>query len=209
MLLEATRSKWTHVGVVAKDPVTGQLSVFEASSKVKFSSLTDFVGKSHGAQVSVKRLDPAVCAARKARDPAIDCNIGVNFNAKIGDAVEKFHGKNYDRKFQESDDTIYCSELVDKVFRESFGIEIAPYESFQNMFGLKDGENWRDLEHDPQRRHVFDAIMARFGPGGRDFQQDALVVSPVAQYNSELLQTVYECEERVQSGRGRNHRSSE
>ena len=37
---------------------------------------------------------------------------------------EKFKGKNYDLTFEWSDDKIYCSELIWKIYKRSTGIEI-------------------------------------------------------------------------------------
>ena len=45
----------------------------------------------------------------------------------------KYLGKDYDFKFQWSDDKIYCSELVWKIYKEAFNIEIGQLEKFSNF----------------------------------------------------------------------------
>ncbi len=43
---------------------------------------------------------------------------------KIKQEGEKFKGKNYDLTFEWSDDKIYCSELIWKIYQRATGIEI-------------------------------------------------------------------------------------
>ncbi len=48
---------------------------------------------------------------------------------KINMAGERFTGKSYDLYFEWTDETIYCSELVWKIYKEALGIEIGKPET--------------------------------------------------------------------------------
>ena len=90
---------------------------------------------------------------------------------KVG---EKYKDKDYDIYFEWSDDKIYCSELVWKIYDEALGIEIG------NMEQLSDF----DLSNDA----VKIKMKERYGD---NIPMDEKVISPAAMYHSPNLIEVY------------------
>lgn len=82
-------------------------------------------------------------------------------------------GKNYDLTFEWSDDKIYCSELIWKVYKRATGIEIGELEMLRNF----------DLTHESVRKKMKERY-------GDNIPMDELVISPAAIFESELLITV-------------------
>ncbi len=103
---KATRSKWSHVGmVVAGDDGPG---IVEAVQPVRVVPLKDFVARGEGGKYAVYRLEGEI------EDPAA-----------LTEAATAFLGAGYDPYFQWSDDLIYCSELVWKAYERGLGIELS------------------------------------------------------------------------------------
>jgi len=88
---------------------------------------------------------------------------------------EKFKGKNYDIYFEWSDDKIYCSELVWKIYKETLNIEIGDLQELREF----------DLTSDI----VKDKMKERYG---EDIPLDEKVISPATMFESEKLVTVIE-----------------
>lgn len=112
----ATASPYTHCGIVFEKD--GKLMVMEALQPVQITSLKRFVERSLPATFHAKRLnkplDPVVVA--KARAWAINQA-----------------GLNYDLRFVWSNEELYCSEFVWKLFHHG-GIELCkprPFRSYQ------------------------------------------------------------------------------
>jgi hypothetical protein len=92
---------------------------------------------------------------------------------KVRKAADKYAGKPYDLFFEWSDARIYCSELVWKSYRDALGIEIG------------DRQKLRDFDlADP-------AVKAKMRERyGTSVPFDEPVISPAAQFDSPLLETV-------------------
>ncbi len=88
-------------------------------------------------------------------------------------AAEKYAGKPYDLYFEWSDDRIYCSELVWKAYRDALGVEI--------------GKRQKLREFDLTDPVVKAKMRERYG---KDVPMDEPVISPGAQFDSGLLQSV-------------------
>lgn len=86
---------------------------------------------------------------------------------------EKFKGKNYDLTFEWSDDKIYCSERIWKIYQRATGIEIGKLEKLSD-FDLTD-------------EAVKQKMKERYGD---KIPMDEIVISPAAIFDSELLLTV-------------------
>ncbi|MDB5284487.1 MAG: hypothetical protein JWO06_3562, partial [Bacteroidota bacterium] len=98
----ATHSKWSHMGIVFKQSETWY--VYEAGNVVKATKLNDWINHGKDGHYVVKRL--------------IDTgkiSVAGNVSA-MKKCAEKFLGKKYDLYFEWSDDKIYCSELVWKIY---------------------------------------------------------------------------------------------
>jgi uncharacterized protein YycO len=89
---------------------------------------------------------------------------------KVGD---EFRGKNYDLTFEWSDDKMYCSELIWKIYQRATGLEI--------------GELQHLRDFDLSSQVVKQKMNERYRP---NIPLDEIVISPSAIFNSELLETV-------------------
>ncbi len=83
---------------------------------------------------------------------------------------EKFKGKNYDLYFEWSNDKIYCSELVWKIYKEGANIEIGELEELSD-FDLKN-------------KIVQQKMKERYG---ENVPMDEKVISPSEMFNSDKL----------------------
>lgn len=89
---------------------------------------------------------------------------------RVGDS---FNGKNYDLTFEWSDDRIYCSELIWKIYQRATGLEIGKPEKRSNF----------DLTNETVKRKMKERY-------GDNIPTDETVISPAAIFDSELLTTV-------------------
>ena len=99
---------------------------------------------------------------------------------KMKEVGEKYAGKNYDIHFDWSDDKMYCSELVWKIYKEAFDIEIGQLQKL-GEFNLEDPIVKRKLKE-------------RYG---HQIPLEEKVISPVAMFESDLLIEVSVLEPRV------------
>lgn len=114
----ATNSPWTHVGMVFFQ--NGQPMVIEAVQPVRITPLKKFISRS-----------PSTFYAMRLKDS--NKHINAQTIAKAESYCNKQLGKNYDLQFRWSDDRIYCSELVWKVYKEAGNIELCkprPFKSY-------------------------------------------------------------------------------
>ncbi len=105
----ATNSEYSHVGILFKEE--GKWMVYEAVQPVKKTELSEWIARGENGHYVVKRLknDESLTAATLQ---------------KMKEIAATDLGKNYDIYFNWSDDEIYCSELVWKVYDEGAGIQI-------------------------------------------------------------------------------------
>lgn len=104
----ATQCHWTHVGIAFRD--NGKWMVYEAVGPVKKTPLSEWIGQGHGHYV-VKRWNE-----RAKLDAATV--------AKLKAAATPYMGRAYDWQFLWSDEKIYCSELVWKMYEEGLGVRL-------------------------------------------------------------------------------------
>ena len=88
---------------------------------------------------------------------------------------QEFIGKNYDLTFEWSDNKIYCSELIWKVYQRSTGIEIGKLQKLS--------------EFDLKNEIVMKKMTERYGD---KIPMNEIVISPSAIFDSELLTTIKE-----------------
>ena len=119
----ATNSKYSHVGIIYQ--FGADYFVFEAIQPVKLTKLSDWKARGVDGSYVVKRLK--------------NSNEVLNTETltKMKDVGDRFKGKNYDLYFEWSDNKIYCSELVWKIYFEATGIKIGELESLSD-FDLTD-----------------------------------------------------------------------
>lgn len=156
----ATRSSWTHVGVVLIHD--GKVQVLEAVQPVRFTSLAAFLKRSVNGNYQVMRLKDA---------SALD-NIPAE---KTSQWIKKQLNKPYDKQFRWSDNKLYCSELVWKIYRDLVGIELCQPRKLGNYH----------LDHP----HIKTLIKHRYGSLAK-LPRDESVVAPSDIAQSALLEIV-------------------
>lgn len=154
----ATASPWTHTAVIFLDQ--GKPMVLEAVQPVQIISLEAYLKRSGAKSMhEFKRLKDT-----SALKPEVLKRASV--------WARKHVGKNYDGRFQWSDTTLYCSELVWKVFHECAGIELCDVKKVKDY----------NLEH-PKVKQM---IIERFGSINR-LNLEEKIVAPSDIYDSALL----------------------
>lgn len=103
----ATHSKWSHVGVIFYKGTTPY--VYEARGPVGYRTLSAFVSSGLSGKYLVRRLKTGLSA---------------NDVQRLLQVGQKYAGKPYDLYFEWSDDRIYCSELVWKMFNDALGVSV-------------------------------------------------------------------------------------
>lgn len=118
----ATNSKFSHCGIIYV--LNGKRYVYEAVQPVKTTPLEEWISHGKDGSYVVKRLK----------------NASKTLNAatlkKMKDYGKQFNNKNYDLYFEWSDDKIYCSELIWKIYKNGAGIELCKLEKLKT-FNLK------------------------------------------------------------------------
>ncbi len=155
----ATRCKWTHVGMALKDE--GGWMVYEAVGPVKRTPLSAWVAQGNG-HYFVKRVKD---------DERLDPDAG----RKLRAATEPYMGRAYDLQFRWSDDKIYCSELVWKVYEKALGVRLCEPRALKE---------WH-LNNDLVQR----TMVERYGSSP---PLDEPMVAPATLFNCALLTTVLE-----------------
>lgn len=106
----ATGSRYSHMGIILFR--NGSPMVYEAVQTVRYTPIQKWTARGEGGHYVVKRL---VNAEQILNAEAL---------AKLRRAAATFEGKPYDLTFEWSDDRIYCSELVWKIYERALGIRI-------------------------------------------------------------------------------------
>ncbi|RWW98798.1 YiiX family permuted papain-like enzyme [Flavobacterium cerinum] len=155
----ATKSKYSHCGIIYKEG--DEYFVFEAIQPVQTTPLDQWITRGKDSHYVVKRL-------KNADKVLTSGNL-----KKMKSAGKKMLGKNYDLYFEWSNDRIYCSELIWKIYKEGTGIEIG------NLEQLKD--------FDLSNPAVKTKLKERYGA---NIPKNEKVISPSIMFNSKLLYTV-------------------
>ena len=156
----ATGSEYTHCGIVFQDG--DNFVVYEAVGPVRIVPLDDWIAQGVGATYEAKRLTPL---GKYLTPGAL---------AEMREYADSQLGKPYDLVFNWSNDEIYCSEYVWKIYYEAFGLELTPLRRLGSY----------DLSHEA----VQTKLRERYGD---DVPRDEPVVSPADLFESEHLYTVF------------------
>ncbi|MFC3559624.1 YiiX family permuted papain-like enzyme [Pedobacter jamesrossensis] len=155
----ATHSKYSHCGIIFK--INNQYFVFEAVEPVKFTPLKDWINKGLDKHYVIKRLKNA------------NKVLSTSIIEKMKLATNQFKGKHYDIYFDWSDEKIYCSELIWKIYKGTTGIEIGNLEKLKNF----------DLNNIAVKKKMAERY-------GNNLPLNQKVISPVSIFNSPLLKTI-------------------
>lgn len=158
---KATNSKYSHMGIIYI--LKGDVYVYEAVGPVKITPFKKWIARGEDKHYVVKRL--------------IDWkNVLTEENLlKMKESGDQFLGKPYDFYFNWSDENIYCSELVWKMYHRALNIDIGELKTLEDF----------DLSSPEVQK-----LMKKRYPQGVPL--DMSVISPADMYNSSLLITVKE-----------------
>lgn len=154
----ATNSPYSHVGIVYQR--ANDFFVYEAVEPVKLTKLSDWIQRGKKGHYVVKRL----------KDATVLTNAVLK---KMKDIGKHYQGKHYDLYFEWSDDKVYCSELVWKIYKKATGISLGELSNLSDF----------DLTHPIVRKKM----QERF-KGNIPLNQQ--VISPAAIFESTHLTTV-------------------
>ncbi len=152
----ATDSPYSHVGIVMID--NNEKYVLEAIQPVQYTPIEEWIKRGEKGHYVIKRLKNSSSV------------ITENSIANLKSNATQYLGKNYDLKFEWSDDKIYCSELVWKLYKESFGIELCSLKTIK--------------DYDLQNKQVQSKMKERYG---NEIPLNEIVVSPQDIFESSLL----------------------
>jgi|SRR5581483_8447093 len=155
----ATHSNVTHVGIVLLRG--GRPYVYEAVGPVKFTALNKWITQGEGSHYTARRLKNA------------DKVLVPETLKKMEEVAKGFKGKAYDWTFEWSDDEMYCSELVWKIYQRSTGLEIGHLQKLK--------------EFDFSNPVVKEQLKEKYGD---DIPWNEKVISPDQMLRSDLLTTV-------------------
>jgi len=156
----ATHSEYTHCGVVFEN--NGKFVVYEATQPVVITPLDDWIANGVDSHFVARRL-PDV--AEKLTDETL---------TKMREIGESHMGKDYDLVFNWSDDKLYCSELVWKIYDQGAGIDLAPLHHLSEY----------DLSHPAVKAKLAERY-------GDSIPLDEPVIAPSDLFESTTLKTVY------------------
>jgi hypothetical protein len=154
-----SNSKYSHMGMIVK--LEGKNYVYEAVQPVQVVPLEDWIARNPEKKFEVKRLKNRATYFTEA-------NI-----LKFKEEMNKYLDKNYDGKFAWSDNEMYCSEIVWKIYSRVFNLEIGKLQQMNDL----------DFSNP-----VVAAKLEEIYQG--DIPLHEWVISPQKMYESELLETV-------------------
>ncbi len=155
----ATKSKFSHCGIIYIE--NGKTIVYEAVQPVKRTPLDQWIAHGEGNNYVVKRIKNG----NRILTPTV--------LTKMKNEGEKFNNKNYDLYFEWSDEKIYCSELIWKIYKNGTGIELCKLQKLKS-FNLND-------------KTVKTILKERYG---NNIPMEEDVVAPSQIVESDLLETV-------------------
>ncbi|NHN24171.1 YiiX family permuted papain-like enzyme [Flavobacterium jejuense] len=157
----ATNSKFSHCGIIFIE--NGQTYVYEAVQPVKMTLLSEWIRHGRENRYVVKRLKNA------------DKVLTKSVLEKMKTYGKTMNNKNYDLYFEWSDEKIYCSELVWKIYKEGAKIELCKTKKLKDF----------NLKHPL----VQEIMKQRYGT---KVPYDEEVIAPSQLYDSELVETIFD-----------------
>jgi uncharacterized protein YycO len=155
----ATNSKFSHCGIVFIEK--GKKYVFEAVQPVKYTPLEAWITRGKENHFVITRLK---------NSSAI---LNPDMIRKMKTYANQLKNKDYDLYFEWSDNKIYCSELIWKIYKNGAGIELCPLQKLKD-FNLKD-------------TRVQATLAERYG---NNIPLDENVVAPSNLENSKIVTTI-------------------
>lgn len=151
----ATHSKYSHCGIIFFDD--GKPYVYEAVQPVQKTPLQEWINRGVDHHYVIKSL-----SNKKLLNDSLINAMKTN--------CRNFIGKNYDIYFGWSDERIYCSELVWKVYKNALNIEIGKVQQLKDF----------DLSSAPVKLKLKEHY-------GNNIPYNEKVISPQAIFESTML----------------------
>jgi len=159
----STNSKYSHCGLIfRKESDITNWFVLEAVQPVKWIKLEKWIARGKDGKFVIKRLQT---------DPTLPESMLL----KLRTTAEKYLDRNYDLTFEWSDDKIYCSELIWKVYKETTGIEVGKLQKLSDF----------DLTNEMVKK----IMKERYGD---NVPMNETVISPKSIFESGNLKTIRE-----------------
>jgi len=155
----ATGSKYSHIGILFKEK--GQWLVYEAVQPVCATPINQWIKRGDNNHYVVKRLSK------------VDSLLTIDIIDKMRSTAKNYIGKNYDIYFEWSDENIYCSELVWKIYKQATNLEIGKLQALKEF----------DFSHPIVQATAKERYGSRI-------PEDEMAISPGEMFNSELLELV-------------------
>ncbi len=155
----ATHSKYTHCGIVFVEK--NKIVIYEAVQPVKITAMDEWIKHGTDNKYVVKRLKNASTV------------LNAETISKMKASAENYKDKDYDLYFGWSDDKIYCSELVWKVYKQGANIEVGKLQKLKDF----------DLTSLPVKQKLKERY-------GNKIPLEETVISPQNIFDSELLVTI-------------------
>ena len=157
----ATNSKFSHCGIIYIE--NGKTYVYEAVQPVKMTLLSEWIKQGKDNKYVVKRLKNSEKILTKS------------VLEKMKSYGETMNHKDYDLYFEWSDEKIYCSELVWKIYKEGAKIELCSTKKLKDF----------NLQH-PLVQQI---MKQRYGT---KIPYEEEVIAPSQLYDSELVETIFD-----------------
>ena len=157
----ATNSRFSHCGIIFIE--NGKTYVYEAVQPVKMTLLEDWINQGKGAKYAVKRL--------KNSDKILTKEV----LQKMKTYAKSMNNKDYDLYFEWSDEKIYCSELVCKIYKKGANIELCSTKKLKDF----------NLDN-PIVKNI---MKERYG---NKIPYNEAVVAPSQLYESNLVETIFD-----------------
>ena len=154
-----TKSIYSHCGIIFKKD--NDLYVFEAIQPVKWTRLNEWIARGKDHKYVIKRL---VNSEEVLTSETLE---------NMKELANTFNGKNYDLTFEWTDDKMYCSEIIWKIYQRTTGIEIGKLEKLKDF----------DLTHPIVKQKLKERY-------GNKIPLNQTVISPASIFRCELLKTV-------------------
>ncbi|CAN5399661.1 YiiX family permuted papain-like enzyme [soil metagenome] len=155
----ATHSQYSHCGIIFVN--TKGVYVCEAVQPVKITPFKEWIKHGKDSKYIVRRLKDAATV------------LTPEVLEKMKKASDQYIGKNYDIYFGWSDEKIYCSELVWKVYKQGAEIEVGKLQKLKDF--------------DLSSKEVKEVMQERYGS---HIPLEEEVISPQSIFESDMLITV-------------------
>jgi uncharacterized protein YycO len=159
----ATQSEYSHCGIVFFEG--GLPIVWEAVQPVRRTPLDEWIGRDTTGHYVVKRLRGA------------DSLLSPKIVDSMKSVARGYLGRDYDIYFAWSDNELYCSEFVWKLYYTGAGVKLVSLRRLGDY----------DLSHPEVQKTMFERW-------GESFPADEPVVAPQDLYDSDLLELIGETE---------------